>query len=381
MLTLKGRASEAFSSFVGEVTFAGRPFYARSRAVLVCEELTHAAMGYKGCITSGGRGSWFHPHHIYGVEQPGLLHEGDIVAMDGTGTIEVLWEEGSSQNCLFLTENCNCRCVMCPQPPAQSDPARFLRQAEEVLELIRGRSISDCCITGGEPTLAGKAFFDILRRSAREHPEALISVLTNGRLFSDRAFVRRLAGIPAENVLFCGSLHSELDAVHDAMTGVRGSCAQTQQGIYNLAGYGFFVEIRTVISQYNCRYLAEFAEHLGNYFPFCAHVAFMGLELHGHAETNRDRVEVSPEAYAPCVKDAVLTLVRRGIPVSLYNIPLCLCPAEVRGYARRSISDWKNIYLPRCRSCALREECCGFFSTSSALPETFIKPFTSGGHV
>ena len=252
---------------------------------------------------------------------------------------------------------------------------------EEVLELIRGRSISDYCITGGEPTLAGKAFFDILRRSAREHPEALISVLTNGRLFSDRAFVRRLAGIPAENVLFCVSLHSELDAVHDAMTGVRGSCAQTQQGIYNLAGYGFFVEIRTVISQYNCRYLAEFAEHLGNYFPFCAHVAFMGLELHGHAETNRDRVEVSPEAYAPCVKDAVLTLVRRGIPVSLYNIPLCLCPAEVRGYARRSISDWKNIYLPRCRSCALREECCGFFSTSSALPETFIKPFTSGGHV
>ena len=376
MLRLQGTASDTFCPLVGEVTFAGRPFHARSRAVLVCDKLTRSALGYKGCITSGLRGAWFHPHHIHGVENTGLLHEGDIVSMDGAGNIEVLWEEGSSQNCLFLTENCNCRCVMCPQPPAQSDPARFLRQAEEVLHLIRGRKISDCCITGGEPSLVGDAFFDILRRCAVEHPEALVSVLTNGRAFADREFARKLNGIPLRNVLFCVSLHSEVDTLHDGITGVRGSCSQTQQGIYRLASLGFAVERRTVISRYNYRYLKDFAEHIGNYFPFCAHCAFMGLELHGWAEKNKNKVDVSPVEYGSYLKDAVLTLVRRGIPVSLYNIPLCMCENAVRKYARKSISSWKNRYLPQCDDCVMKSRCCGFFSTSSYLPELCIKPFT-----
>ena len=376
MLTLQGKASGSFSSLVGDVTFTGRPFHARSRAILVCKELTRSALGYKGCITSGRRGTWFHPHHIYEVENTGRLHEGDIVAMDGAGHIEVLWEEGSSQNCLFLTENCNCRCVMCPQPPSQSSPERFLRQAREVLRLIRGRNISDCCLTGGEPSLAGDAFFDILRQCTLEHPEALVSVLTNGRAFADREFSFRLAGIPSRNVLFCVSLHSEVDTLHDAITGVKGSCAQTQQGIYRLASLGFAVEIRIVLSRCNYRYLAEFAEHIGNYFPFCAHCAFMGLELHGWAEKHKDMLTVSPVEYGAYLKEAVLTLARRGIPVSLYNVPLCMCGSALQRYARKSISSWKNRYLPQCDACVMKDQCCGFFSTSSEVPEEFVKPFT-----
>ncbi len=376
MKTLQGKPSGAFAPVLGEATFAGKPFSSRGRAVLVTDRLGIASFGYRGCIVSGeGRaGSWF-PHHVYDVGDVSLLHEGDIVGMDDSGRICVLWEEGSAQNCLFLTERCNCRCIMCPQPPAAKDSQPFLRQAEEVLNLLRGKKISDCCLTGGEPTLAGGDFFRLLRRAALEHPEALISVLTNGRLFSERAFVRKLAGVPSRNVLFCVSLQSELDTLHDAVTGVKGSCAQTQQGLYHLAAHGFAVEIRTVISRYNYRYLPALAEHVGNYFPFCAHCAFMGLELHGHAESNASQLEVFPDEYAPYLKKAVRTLERRGVPVSVYNIPLCLCPEEVRPRACRSISSWKNVYLPACSFCTQKEQCCGFFSTSSTLPEAFIKPF------
>ena len=379
MMTLHGKASGAFSSITGEVTFTGRPFHSRGRAVLVTDRLGLSSLGYRGCIVSGGgrAGSCF-PHHVCDVEDASHLHEGDIVSMDGSGRIRVLWEEGSSQNCLFLTERCNCRCVMCPQPPAPSDSQPFLRQAEEVLNLLRGKKISDCCLTGGEPTLAGEDFFRLLRRAALEHPEALISVLTNGRLFSDKAFVRHLAGTPSRNVLFCVSLQSELDALHDEITGVKGSCVQTQQGIYHLAAHGFAVEIRTVISRYNYRYLPAFAEHIGNYFPFCAHCALMGLELHGHAEENARKLEVSPPEYAPYLKEAVRILERRGVPVSVYNVPLCMCPEEVRPRACRSISSWKNVYLPACSFCIQKEHCCGFFSTSASLPEEFLKPFTEG---
>ena len=379
MKTLQGKASGAFAPFVGEVTFAGRPFHARSGAVLVTDRLGVSSLGYRGCIVSGeGRkGSWF-PHHVHAVGDVSCLHEGDIVGLDDSGRIRVLWEEGSAQNCLFLTERCNCRCVMCPQPPARSDSQPFLREAGEVLNLLRGKRLSDCCLTGGEPTLAGEDFFRLLRRAAREHPEALVSVLTNGRLFADRDFAGKLAGVPARNVLFCVSLHSEIDTVHDGMTGVRGSCAQTQQGLYRLASMGFSVEIRTVITRCNYRYLPSLAEHIGNYFPFCAHCVFMGLEMHGHAAEHAAQLDVAPPQFAPYLKEAVRTLERRGVPVSVYNVPLCLCPEEVRPRACRSISAWKNVYLPPCFSCVEKERCCGFFSTSATLPEAFVKPFTEG---
>ena len=79
--------------------------------------------------------------------------------------------------------------------------------------------------------------------------------------------------------------------------------------------------------------------------------AFMGLELHGHAEKNANKVYISPQNFQEPLKDAVLFLARRGLPVSIYNIPLCLCHNEVKNFARQSISGWKNIYLPVCDEC------------------------------
>lgn len=376
MKRLKGIASRKFSPFIGEVTRQGRPFYARKSSVLVTDDMGLSALGYKGCITSGSRGKFYHPDHIYHVDDADSLKEGDIVRIDELGNIEVLWECDSHQNCLFLTERCNCRCVMCPQPPQDRDSSVFLDQAEEVLNLLKGKQLSDCCLTGGEPTLIGDRFFTLLRRCAVEHPEAFISVLSNGKLFAERSFTRKLSNIPRENCLFCISLHSELDILHDVIVGVPGSCSATQQGIYNLASFGFSVEIRIVISRYNYKYLVQFAEHIYNYFPFCAHCVFMGLELHGCAAVHPEEIDVDPSEYGPFLRDAVLMLRRRGIPVSVYNIPLCMCPSEIRNAASRSISSWKNIWMEECSGCLEKDNCCGFFSTSVRIHKDFIKPFT-----
>lgn len=35
-------------------------------------------------------------------------------------------------------------------------------------------------------------------------------------------------------------------------------------------------------------------------------------------------------------------LFNRGVPVSIYNLPLCLIPAHLSHFARQSISDWKK---------------------------------------
>ena len=73
--------------------------------------------------------------------------------------------------------------------------------------------------------------------------------------------------------VFCVSLHSEVNTLHDYLVGVKGSFSDTQRGLYNLAEYGCRIEIRHVISRDNARYLHSFAEHMYNYFPFCSHYA------------------------------------------------------------------------------------------------------------
>lgn len=378
MRTLDGTPSRRFASVVGEIALRPRPIHARSRAILVTPQLDARALGYLACLTAGPRGRFFHPDHLYNVHGLEQLQEGDIVRLNGDGQVHVLWEAGSSHNALLLTEACNCHCVMCPQPPRPHDPA-LLREAHAVLNLLRGRSLDQICLTGGEPTLLGNAFVELLERCVREHPKTRIDILTNGKTFADRAFTALVAQAATVNVLFCVSLHSDVDSLHDALVGASGSYTATQRGIYHLAEYGCRIEIRHVISHDNAPHLKSFAEHLYNYIPFCDHYAFMGMELYGNASNNKELVDISPYQYREELRTAVLAMYRRGLPVSIYNIPLCLCAPEVRPFARQSISSWKNIYPPQCGTCGSKKICSGFFSTSVSLPLDHIHPLEKEG--
>lgn len=372
MLTIKGQPSGAFAPVIGEITTAKKPFYARSKAILVTPRLDMGCLGYAGCITSGEKGTFLHPDTIWHADAPDRLKEGDIVCLtDGGAT--VIWEKDSHQNALLLTEACNCNCLMCPQPPQKHAPM-LLRQAEKVLDLLHGKPVPQLCITGGEPTLLKDGFIRLLRRCAKEHPEAVINILTNGKTFSDMVFARETARAASANTLFCVSFHSEVDHIHDELVGKMGSFDETQRGIYNLAQCGAHIEIRHVITRLNYRRLPHFAEHLHSYFPFCSHYALMGMELCGHAAAHVERVAVSPHEYKEELARAVLSMHRRGLPVSVYNIPLCLCDPRIRPFARQSISAWKKRYAPQCSECARQKDCAGFFSTSASLPLEHIQP-------
>lgn len=360
-------------SLIGEVTFKKEAFYSRAKKIFVADKLDLSALGYEACITKGEKGAFFYPAHIYHADWSDKLHDGDIIHINNKGEVSVLWELEARDNVLFLTESCNCNCIMCPQPPKKHD--KFLIEtANNVLDLIKCRDIKSICITGGEPTLLGNAFIKILRRCTQEHPDAHIYILTNAKKFSDRDFARTVVENINNNVVFCISLHSEVDSLHDKIVGVRGSWEKTQNGIYNLAELGVQIEIRHVITKLNYMHLCSFAEHMYNYMPFCVHYAFMGLEVHGNAWKHVDDVYISPNIYKQYLKKAVLDMHRKGLPVSIYNIPLCLCDTQVHRFAKKSISGWKNIFLDQCDSCEAKDRCAGFFSTSSILPLEDIKP-------
>src|SRR5262249_20719136 len=43
-------------------------------------------------------------------------------------------------------------------------------------------------------------------------------------------------------------------------------------------------------------------------------------------------------------------------------------------FSRKSISDWKNIYLEKCNGCSVRDDCGGFFQSAAKKHSAHIRP-------
>jgi hypothetical protein len=124
------------------------------------------------------------------------------------------------------------------------------------------------------------------------------------------------------------------------------------------------VEIRVVLHRHTYQRLPKLAEFIYRNLPFASHIALMGLEMMGFAVPNLPELWIDPAEYGRELREAVEHLAGRGMDVSIYNHQLCIVPREVWPYCRKSISDWKNDYLPVCSGCAERKNCGGFFTSS-----------------
>lgn len=369
----KGIPNSKFDRIVGIATTKPVPAALRHKHIYVGETAGFHSLGYAGCIFSGKGKGIFQPGAITQADIS-IINDGDILILDDSGTFDFVWEADSPHNSFFLTGKCNVSCLMCPQPPCDFENLAY-GEARKILKLLQGREIADICLTGGEPTLTKDKFIEFLAHCVAQHPGAYISILTNGRTLANLDFVERIAEIATPNVIFCVSLHGDNPRLHDAIVNKPGSFEKTEAGIYNLARKGIKIEIRHVITKMNYKRLPQMARHLYNYIPFCNHYAFMAMELHGEAVKNADRIMVNPVQYKGSLADAALLLERACLPVSLYNIPLCMTDERIRHLARQSISTWKNFFPRECCACSQKSWCCGFFSTSEKIPMEDINPF------
>ena len=105
------------------------------------------------------------------------------------------------------------------------------------------------------------------------------------------------------------------------------------------------------------------------------HVALMGLEPTGFAKTNLDAIWVDPLHYGSQLLVATQLLAKTGLSVSIYNHQLCVLPAALHPFARKSISDWKNTYFDECGPCSRQDECAGFFASAAIRRSAGIVPF------
>jgi His-Xaa-Ser system radical SAM maturase HxsC len=170
-------------------------------------------------------------------------------------------------------------------------------------------------------------------------------------------------------------LYSDDYLTHDYIVQAENAFYQTVLGIQNLARYNARIEIRIVLHKLSIPRLFKLSQFIYKNFPYVEHIAFMGLEFIGYTPHNIDKLWIDPFDYQDELKKSVLFLHNQGMHVSIYNTALCLLPNELWQFARKSISDWKNDYMPECKNCIVNEQCGGFFSWNLKKPSEHIKAF------
>ncbi len=273
----------------------------------------------------------------------------------------------SNDNALFVTGQCNNHCLMCCQPPVKRDDIDFFY--EKNIRLIDSApfELPTIGVTGGEPTLLGDRLFDLIAHIRKRLPNTHIQILSNGRQFADGAYAEKLAQVSEGMVIVGVPFHSDSPIIHDLIAGAKNAYNQTLLGLYNLAANDIDIELRIVLTKQNYQRLPQMARFISKNLAFVSTVAFMAMEDIGYTIKNRDLIWIEPLDYMPQLQQAVQDLAHLEFDVSLFNLPLCLLPESLRPFAKQSISDWKNKYLPICDTCTVKSECCGFFTTSKSI--------------
>lgn len=340
----------------------------RARAYLVDqEEHEHdIPAGFSLYITHAGR-RLANPA-LPALELPAMLdhiQSGDILSVSRDGTrLRVKWRPDSAQNSVLLTERCDNYCLMCSQPPKRAEDDWLLDEAVELVQLLPPDT-RQILFTGGEPTLYGQRFVDLLTLCRERTPHAGVHILSNGRRFADPDFARAYAAVANPNMMVGIPIYGSEPSLHNYVVQAQGAFDDTIRGILNLAQLRQRVEIRVVIHKQTAPALLEISEFIARNLPFVEQVTLMGLEMIGFARANLDAVWIDPIEYRTELSEAATLLDRKGIRTLIYNHQLCLIERRAWPYAVKSISDWKNHYHQQCQECSVLEACGGFFSAAS----------------
>jgi His-Xaa-Ser system radical SAM maturase HxsC len=328
---------------------------------------------YLGVLAFGGPPPIDGVPIAHGLAHLTYLNDGDVVAVDPNGFVRTLYRRTSSYNFILVTEQCNSLCLMCSQPPKTIDDSDRLAEHLRLVDLI-DPSTHELGVTGGEPTLFRDGFLALIEHCKERLPATALHVLTNGRLFFYRRFAEKLGAISHPDLVLGVPLYSDIDALHDHIVQARGAFEETVIGLQNLDRYGVRVEIRVVLHALSIPRLRQLAMFITRNLPFACHVALMGLEMFGLVHQHLNELWIDPAEYQDQLSAASEILCDAGMNVSIYNHQLCVLDPKLWRLARKSISDWKNVYLPECNGCSVLSKCGGFFQSGTKIRSTRIAP-------
>jgi His-Xaa-Ser system radical SAM maturase HxsC len=316
------------------------------------------------------------PRVSYVLEQSlSYLRDGDIVKMNPSRrTLRTVYRRNSRHNSVLVTERCNNYCLMCSQPPRDINDGHLVDELLQAIPLMSRQTVS-VVITGGEPTLLGERLLELLNAFRCYLPDTAVHVLSNGRSFRDLDYAKAMGRVQHPDLMVGIPLYSDISSKHDYVVQADGAFDDTIRGIINLKTAGVRVEIRVVLHNLTYARLPELARFIRRNLTFCDHVALMGLEITGFTRSNLDKLWIDPKDYQPQLRDAVAILHGAKMDVSIYNHQLCILDESLHRFSRKSISDWKNEFMPECDGCTRKRECGGFFSSAKMRYSAHITPF------
>ena len=370
MKQINGTPINITSDILGKITFKEQNIFSRKNKVLVKPNAINIASGYAAVVTNSESVSTSQPC-VSNVNDLDEFNEGDVVLINKKGEMVFLYEIKSLHNAIFVTERCNHKCVMCPQPPVahEEDKTPFNLKLISLID----KHTKEVGITGGEPTLIGDKLFDIILQIKKYLPKAGISLLTNGVKFADKDYAMKLAMCKHHDLQIDVPIFSDIAEEHNRIVGAK-TFYKTVQGLYNLALFHQRIGLRIVVHKQTYQRLPQLADYIYHNFPFVSQVAFLQMETIGNANVNFDELWIDPYDYNEELKQAVLLLSSRGVCTRIYNAQLCVLPHEIREFAVNAISDWKDTYLPECGECKLRQQCGGLFESNQEHHSTHINP-------
>jgi len=304
----------------------------------------------------------------------GHLADGDVVRLEpARDGLRTLFRKAVPYNHFLLTERCNNYCLMCSQPPRAVEDGWIVDEILEALPLI-DRQATEIGFTGGEPTLLGARFIELVRATETRLPNTALHILSNGRNFASGMLARDLGAVKHHDLMLGIPVYADLAHIHDYVVQADGAFDQTLRGILALKAHGVRVEVRVVLQRQTVERLVPLARFLARNLLFVDHVALMGLELTGFARANLEKIWIDPADYQSDLVEAVGILERAGLKTSIYNSQVCVLDPVVRRFARRSISDWKQEYMPECSGCTAKSSCGGFFASGKLRYSRAISP-------
>jgi len=147
---------------------------------------------------------------------------------------------------LALTFQCQNNCVHCYAGGPHQTAELTTQQWKEVIKKLEDIGVFIATFTGGEPTL--KPDLQELLKFAQDSG-IVTGLVTNGRKLKDNEYVKSLEDAGLDFVQI--TLESHKAAVHDRITGAKGSWTETVAGIRNAVKTQIYVTTNTTLNKYN----------------------------------------------------------------------------------------------------------------------------------
>lgn len=270
--------------------------------------------------------------------------------------IQRFYRPNTIGNTILLTEQCDQICTMCSQPPKKKDYLYWDLYLKAASLVPQGGVLG---ISGGEPTLYKSELLQFLIDCIEANKGLQFNVLTNAQHFEE-SDIDKLSQLN-KNVLWGVPLYSDNPSEHNEIVGKNNAFENLLQGFNCLLMSGSRVELRTVLLKQNYQSFPKLSKFVARYFTWIEKWAVMQLEPMGYARINWPLKFVDTTLFPENLEQAILTSDASGVHTELYNFPFCSLPENLRKYCVRSISDWKQKYLPTCNTCSAKTLCCGFF--------------------